>query len=188
MGLKLHRHSSWPFPTLAVLLWCVAGASLHSADDAARLSQLNAYWQEVARAVLTGDFEAYRATCHGEGVLVSGAKRTSYPLTTALAGWKQGFVDTQAGRMKASVEFRFSQRWGDETTAHETGIFLYTKTGPDGERQERFIHFEALLVKKERWTILMEYQKGPATREEWDRLPALPAPLAPTSTKGISQP
>ena len=41
-------------------------------------------------------------------------------------------MDTKAGKIRASVEFRFSQRIGGETTAHETGIFLYTATDADG--------------------------------------------------------
>ena len=47
--------------------------------------------------------------------------------------------------MEASVEFRFSQRWGDETTAHETGIFLYSTVDDDGKRQNSYVHLEALI-------------------------------------------
>lgn len=86
-----------------------------------------------------------------------GAKKTSYPLTEALARWKQGFLDTKAGRMKARVEFRFSQRLGDETTAHETGIFHYSTVGSDGETASEYIHFEGLLVKRDgSWKILVQ--------------------------------
>ena len=136
-----------------------------------RLAELNAYWAKVSRAVRTGDFDAYKATCHPEGVLVSGPKKTSYPLTKALAGWKQGFVDTKAGKMRASVDFRFRQRFGDETTAHETGIFLYTATDANEQVTRSFIHFEGLLVKRNgKWKIIMEYQKSKATEEEWKAL------------------
>ena len=73
--------------------------------------------------------------------------------------------------MKADVAFRFSQRFGDATTAHETGIFRYTATTADGETKVEFIHFQALLLKKKAgWKILMEYQKSPAAEEEWDAL------------------
>jgi hypothetical protein len=141
-----------------------------SADEVVRLSALNAYWTEVARAVGSGDFEAYRATCHEAGVLVSGAKKTSYPLALALERWKQGFLDTRAGRMQATVHFRFSQRWGDTTTAHETGIFRYATSDASGQGTTNYVHFEALLSKQGTWKILMEYQKGPATQDDWDRL------------------
>jgi hypothetical protein len=136
-----------------------------------RLAELNAYWAEVSRAVREGDFAGYKATCHPEGVLVTGTKRTSYPLARALARWKKEFDDTKAGRMKADVQFRFSQRLGDETTAHETGMFRYSSARGAGETTTEYIHFEALLVKKgDTWTILMEYQKSSGTIEQWKKL------------------
>jgi hypothetical protein len=136
-----------------------------------RVSEMNAFWKEVSRSVHDGDFEAYAATCHPEGVLVSGSKKTSSPLSVALARWKKEFIATKSGEMKASVEFRFSQRLGDETTAHETGIFLYSSTGPDGKPKQEYIHFEVLLMKKDgHWKTLMEYQKSQATEKEWESL------------------
>jgi hypothetical protein len=30
------------------------------------------------------------------------------------------------------------------------------------------VHFEALLLKMDRWLMLMEYQRQPATDEEWE--------------------
>jgi hypothetical protein len=73
--------------------------------------------------------------------------------------------------MKASVSFRFSQRLHDATTAHETGMFLYTATGPDGQEKPEYIEFQALLVKGDgKWRILMEYQKSKSTREAWEAL------------------
>jgi len=61
--------------------------------------ELNAYWAEVSRSVKEGDFAGYSATCHPLGILVSGNKKTSYPLATALAKWKQGFEDTKAKKI-----------------------------------------------------------------------------------------
>ena len=135
------------------------------------LKELDAYWAEVSRAVREGDFEGYKATCHEKGVLVSGSKRTSYPLSKALARWKKDFTATKAGKIKANVEFRFSQRFSDETTAHETGIFLYSFTDPEGRWKQEHVHFQALLLKsKDGWKIMMEYQKSKATQAEWDAL------------------
>jgi ketosteroid isomerase-like protein len=136
-----------------------------------RLQQLDAYWAQVSRAVNTGDFAAYKATCDPEGVLVSGVKKTSTPLAEALQRWKKDFDATRSGSMKASVEFKFSQRLNDATTAHETGIFLYTATGPDGKQTRAYIHFEALLLKRDDgWKIVMEYQKANATEAEFKAL------------------
>jgi len=137
---------------------------------AARLKELDAFWAEVSRTVREGDFEGYSATCHPTGVLVSGIKKMSQPLAKALARWRQDFTDTRSGKVKGRVAFRFAQRLGDDTTAHETGIFCYTSTDAQGQVRQEYIHFEELLVKNGRWQGLMEYQKSRATRAEWEAL------------------
>jgi len=133
-----------------------------------RTAELDAFWAEVSRTVAEGDFEGYAATYHDDAILVSGLAETTYPISQALDGWKQGFLDTQAGIMDASVEFRFTRRLSDATTAHETGIFHYEAVDAEGNRTGQFIHFEALLVRKAGWKMMMEYQKSVATRAEWD--------------------
>jgi len=158
-------------PLAVILLAMLLGVSpATGADDVSRLAQLNGYWAEVSRSVREGDFEGYRATTHAEGVLVSGIRQTSQPLAKALERWHQDFVDTKSGKVKGQVEFRFSQRLGDDTTAHETGIFHYTSIAADGQVKHDYMHFEVLLVKRDTWKTLMEYQKSKATREEWDAL------------------
>ncbi len=140
-------------------------------DEQARLKELDSYWTEVSRAVNEGDFEAYKATCHGDGVLVSEGKLMSQPLVVALARWSNDFANTRDGRISSKVEFRFSKRFGDATTAHETGIFRFTAQKPGAEPTIEYIHLEALLVKRGgAWKILMENQTGPATAAEWDAL------------------
>ena len=152
------------FAILLALPWKAA------ADEAARLAELNGFWAEVSRTVREGDFEGYKATCHAEGVLVSGTKKISQPLAKVLERWKQDFADTKSGKVKGNVEFRFSQRIGDDTTALETGIFRYTSVTADGQVKKDYIHFEELLVKRDGWKGLMEYQKSKATQEEWEAL------------------
>jgi hypothetical protein len=120
--------------------------------------------------VQNGDYERYRATCHPSGVIVLGTEKASHPLSKALDRWKQGFLDTKAGKMKAGVEFKFSQRLRDETTAHETGIFHYWTVEANGKRTDAYVAFESLLVKKNGWQTLMEYQKSAATQMEWESL------------------
>ena len=163
-------------PVLALLLVALPGGVIAGTDDVAdnaRRVELDAYWAEVSRSVKEGDFEGYKATCHEEGVLVSGAKKTSVPLTVALARWQQGFMDTKSGKIKSDVKFRFSQRFGDETTAHETGIFLYSTVDGEGKRNQEYVHFQALLLKqKGQWRIMMEYQKSTGTLAEWNALAA----------------
>lgn len=133
------------------------------------VTELDDYWAEMARTVAEGDFEGYSRLYHPDAVLVSLGSGASYPIQQALAGWERGFVDTRAGRARASVAFRFTQRLHDETTAHETGMFRYTLEPEGGNPTTALLHFEALLVRKDgAWLMVMEYQKQPATEEEWE--------------------
>lgn len=145
--------------------------AIETSKDSTQLGELNSFWAEVSRTVRTGDFEGYSATCHEEGVLVSGKSNSSVTLAAALEAWKPGFVNTKEGKSRDNVEFRFSQRIVGETSAHETGIFHFTSTDGTGTIRDSYIHFEALLVKQEGvWKILMEYQKNEGTKAEWDNL------------------
>jgi ketosteroid isomerase-like protein len=145
----------------------VSALVLPTSAVAQATAELDAYWAEGSRTVAEGDFEGYAKIYHPDAVLVVGGSG-SYPIATALAGWKSGFDDTREGRAKAGVEFRFTERLIGETTAHETGIFRYFLRPDEGDEQIALVHFEALLVKKDgRWLMLMEYQKGPATDAEW---------------------
>ncbi|MCX8238289.1 MAG: DUF1080 domain-containing protein [Akkermansiaceae bacterium] len=163
-GLQVHQAKS------GKVLW--RGLKVRElGSGTARLGELDAYWAEVSRSVRQGDFEGYSETCHEDGVLVSGKKERSYLLKEALAGWKKEFDETKAGKMKASVEFRFSRRWGDAATAHEVGMFRYASQAGDEEEKVAYIHMKALLVKKEsQWKILMENQESEGTKEEWEKL------------------
>ena len=109
-------------------------ASIAAAETSA---ELDVFWNEVARTVTEGDFSGYKATYHPDAILVSGARATSYPIASAFNGWEQGFLDTKAGKLKASVEFRFTTRLNDEATAHETGIFHYTAIPEDGDATDQ---------------------------------------------------
>jgi ketosteroid isomerase-like protein len=140
-----------------------------SVGEAQVATELDAFWAEMARTVKAGDFEGYSRLYHPDAVLVSLGKETSYPIADALARWKQGFDDTRDGKADASVAFRITERFLGETTAHETGMFRYGMKSQDGEGSVATIHFESLLVKKDgAWLLMMEYQKQPATDEEWE--------------------
>lgn len=143
-------------------------------EDSSRIAELNRYWEQLNKTVIEGDFEGYKNCFHKDAVIIfaSGANKTSLPISSALEFWKEGFKNTKEGKVSVNVEFRFSQRIGNETTAHETGIFIYTST--DNIRKESnsyIIPFEMLLVKRNNnWYSLMEYQKPFATQDEWDAL------------------
>jgi hypothetical protein len=157
-----------------LLLLLFLPLSLHAEvkeTDAGLKAELDAYWAEISRAVKTGDFEAYKATCHPEAVLVSGNKKQSYPLAKALVRWKKEFDDTKSGDRKSSAKFRFSHRYHDATTAHETGMLLYEFSTKDGKAGKEYVFLEALLVKREgKWLIMMEYQKATGTVDDWEKL------------------
>ncbi len=137
----------------------------------AQESELDAYWAEGSRTVGEGDFDGYAATYHPDAVLVNALNGKSYPIATALSGWKQGFDDVVSGKMKAGVTFRFSQRLNDETTAHDTGIFRYWFAMGEDEPSVSLVHFEGLLVKVDgEWKMVMEYQKSRASEVEWEAL------------------
>ena len=135
------------------------------------VGELDEYWKRVSNAVRTGNLEAYRATCHQDGVLISGKAKKSELLSQALIRWGKEFADTKAGKMQADVKFRFSERIVGKDTAHERGIFLYSSKKKGEEWKKDYVHFEALLVKKNgEWKILMEFQKSSATQKEWESL------------------
>ena len=138
------------------------------AAETVSLSELDAFWAEVSRTVAAGDLEGYKATYHEDAILVSGPSQTSYLIEQAFDRWEQGFIDTKAGKIEASVEFRFTQRFNDAETAHETGMFYYSTQAEDGERTDSYAHFEALLINKDGWKTMMEYQKSAATQAQWD--------------------
>lgn len=147
---------------------------IETPNDSLRLAELDNFWAEVSRTVNEGDFEGYKATYHEDAVVVftTGENKASVSIAKALQNWKQDFIDTRAGKTQNSVEFRFSQRVGGETTAHETGIFAFqSNDGTSNAKPKQFIHFNALLIKRDKaWLLVMEYQKSKATEEEWNLL------------------
>lgn len=133
-----------------------------------RITELNAYWNVVKENVEAGDVAGYGATFHEDGILVSDRGTVCYSLREALEQWRNGLEKTNKGITKVNLDFRFSERTGDNTTAFERGIFRHDLLDEHGERTERFIHFDAVLIKKNgKWQIMLEHQKLPATKEEW---------------------
>ncbi|MEP2937549.1 MAG: nuclear transport factor 2 family protein [Gilvibacter sp.] len=142
--------------------------------DSTRTGALDQYWAKLARTVKEGDFDGYRALYHDDAVVIfaGGATQISVSISQAMESWKSIFDDTKAGKINVDVDFRLSQRIGNDITAHETGIFAFSSLNSDGEVASRsYVHFEMLFVKGDKgWLSLMEYQKSNATQEEWDAL------------------
>jgi ketosteroid isomerase-like protein len=143
-------------------------------NDSIRLAELDKLWKEVARTDREGDFEGLKAVYHEDVVVVSatGNNQTSSPISTTIEEWKEDLLNAKSGKVKANVEFLFSQQMGSKTTAFDAGIFHHTAIDKEGKRlPDAYIHFDMLLVKRKgKWLLLMEYQKSIATKEEWDLL------------------
>ena len=142
--------------------------------DSSRIAELDRYWEKLNKAVIEGDLETFKSCFHEDAVVVfaSGKNKTSVPIATALEFWKEVFQSTKQGKTTLNIELRFSQRIGNKTTAHETGIFINTYTDNISKKSNKsIIPFEMLLVKRNnKWCALMEYQKPYATQQEWDAL------------------
>lgn len=142
--------------------------------DSSRIAELDLYWERLNKTVMEGDFEGNKDCFHEDAVVVfaSGTNKTSVPISTALEFWKEGLKKTKEGKTKVEIELRFSQRIGNETTAHETGMFTFTSTDTTSKVSNKYIvPFEMVLVKRDnQWYAIMEYQKALATQEEWDAL------------------
>lgn len=172
------KNSRYVFAIVACLL---AGSLPAFADDAAIERELDTFWRDVASYLAAGDFEGLASTYHPEAVLVSESLNTSYPITQALERWKPGILDTRAGKVVTTVDFRITSRLFSASTSHERGIFHY-RSRPikeevdEAESNDYYVHFEALLLKSGDWTMIMEYQKQAATREEWEATEAAFSP------------
>ena len=54
--------------------------------------------------------------------------------------------------------------------SYPISIALAATYGAGGERNDSYTRFEALLVNKRGWLMVMEYQKSEATADEWEAL------------------
>lgn len=141
-------------------------------QDNDRLEELNSYWASLAKTAKDGDFEGMKSLYHKDAVVVK--PDTTFAVSQAFKfRWKKEIMEVKSGKRANTLEFRFSNRVGDETTAFEKGIYHYTSVETSNGKQlgDSYVHFETLLVKQDNhWVALMEYQKMEATEEEWEAL------------------
>ena len=102
-----------------------AGAAGPSSTDIDRQ-----VWQAVAKSVVDDDIVAMSRVYHPAAVLVS--KDGTTPIAAALDRWGRDMVTAKKNGVKASVEFRFTTRQDDATTAFEAGAFRYATTDKAG--------------------------------------------------------
>tara|TARA_B100000700_G_scaffold194502_1_gene214208 strand:- start:214 stop:705 length:492 start_codon:yes stop_codon:yes gene_type:complete len=135
------------------------------------INELDAAWKKLENTVSTGDFRSFKSVYHQDAVLVNGITKNSYPIKNAFEGWEKGFIDTKSEEIIANLDVKFSERLFDEFTAHETGIFHYYTINKNGDKDDTYVHFESLWVKKNnKWKMIMEYQKSRTTKAEWNTL------------------
>ena len=164
-----------PMKKLIVCLLSLTFAWQLSANDHSENEQtakeLDNYWQEVTKTVEQGDFQGYADLFDKDAILVSDLRNNSYPIAKALAGWKQGFVDTKAGKMSAGVDFKFVKSLLGEKTAHQSGYFRYYTLETTGKKTVFIAKFEALLLKTEgKWLMTMERHQEQIDQKTWDAL------------------
>ena len=132
-------------------------------------TELDALWADVAQAVATGDRELYLSTYHPDAIFVSARRGITRTVVDDVEANRSAWDDTREGRARRSVEFRFTERLNNRTSAHEVGMFRYASTEADGSTRVALIHFEAALVKKDGvWLQLLELQTSDATAAEWE--------------------
>ena len=129
-------------------------------------------WAPVSASVANDDIVAMGRPYHPAAVLVT--KAGTKPIAAALDGWGKDIVVAKKNGVRATVEFRFSARRDDATTAFETGIFKYSTTDRAGAATPRYVELEALLVKHDgKWRIVMERQLESTTETAWNALPLM---------------
>ncbi|MEP7348028.1 MAG: hypothetical protein ABI877_22355, partial [Gemmatimonadaceae bacterium] len=76
-------------------------------------------WSVIAATVVNADIAGMARTYHPDAVVVtpSGTK----PIGSQIAKWGKDMADAKIRGEKATVEFRFTGRQDDATTAFETG-------------------------------------------------------------------
>lgn len=160
---------SSPFASIAVVAAVLAAAPADAiAQSSADIDRH--VWQAVATSVVEHDIVAMGRVYHPAAVLVS-LKGTT-PISAALERWGRDMVTAKQKGDTAFVEFKFTTRQDDATTAFEAGAFRYGTTDTAGVSTVGYVRFEALLVKSGAgWQMVMERQLEPITEQQWHALP-----------------
>jgi ketosteroid isomerase-like protein len=127
-------------------------------------------WSAFTATVAGDDITGMGRLYFPDAVLVTPKGTT--PIKETLERWGKDMVAAKARGDRATVEFRFSLRQDNTTTAFEAGIFKYTVIAKSGASTPQFVPFEALLAKTDgKWRVLMERQLAAVTQADWDKLP-----------------
>ena len=131
-------------------------------------AELDELWERVAESVRTGDPDLYLSTYHPDAIFVSARRGISRTVVADVEANRDAWRATAEGRAERDIEFRFTRRIHDASSAHEVGMFRYSSL-ENGEWRVVTIHFTAALVKVDgEWLQLLEYQDSDATEAEWE--------------------
>ena len=159
--------------TISTLLWSVVvvGSAASQTATASSAHEIDRdVWSVFVATVAADDIAGMGRAYFPDAVLVS--PNGTRPIKDALERWGRDMVAAKAKGNRAAVEFRFSRRQDDTTTAFEAGIFKYTVIEQAGASNSKFYPFEQLLVKTNgKWRVLMERQFAEVTQDAWDKLP-----------------
>jgi ketosteroid isomerase-like protein len=160
--------------TLVTSLWfavVVCAGSAHRQPTASSSHEIDTdVWSVFVATVAADDIVGMGNVYFPNAVLVR--PQGTDPIKETLDRWGRDMVAAKAKGNRATVEFRFSRRQDDATTAFEAGIFKYTVIEKAGASNSKFYPFEELLAKTNgKWRVLMERQFAEVTEEEWDKLP-----------------
>ena len=156
---------------IAIVLWSAAvsdGASQSAAASSSAEIDRDV-WSVFVATVAADDIAGMGRVYFPDAVLVS--PKGTRPIKATLEGWGRDMVAAKSRGDRATVEFRFSRRQDDSTTAFEAGIFKYAVIARSGASTPKFYPFEELLVKTDgKWRVLMERQFDLVTEDAWDKL------------------
>jgi hypothetical protein len=159
--------------TIAIALWSVVAVTTAASQTPTPSSARDIdreIWSAFVATVAADDIVGMGRAYFPEAVLVTPAGTSA--IKDTLERWGRDMVAAKARGDRATVEFRFSRRQDDSTTAFESGIFKYTVIAKSGVSTPKFYPFEELLVKTNgKWRVLMERQFAQVTQVEWDKLP-----------------
>jgi hypothetical protein len=155
--------------TSVLALWyvCLTGAAAQPASSTQEIDRT--VWSVISKTVAEDDIVGMGKLYAPDAVLVTPKETT--PIKQALDRWGRDMVAAKGRGDRATVEFRFSVRQDNATTAFEAGMFKYTQITKAGVSKPQYIPFEALLVKTGgQWRVMMERQLPAVTQAEWDKL------------------
>lgn len=101
------------------------------------------------------------ASFHSEGMIrISGHSGSIKGYSEYMAQYQKNWADRdQKGEL---IEFRFEERWCNETQASDIGIYKLTKYLGTEKEASFYGRFHVVLVKEEgKWKIWMDYDNNP---------------------------